>query len=103
MYKIRKGDTVEVVKGKDKGKKGKVLQVIFSDKRALVEGINMAKKHKRRTRQDDKGGIVLIELPISITNLMLFCKTCNRGRRVGFSVAKDGNKTRFCKSCKEAV
>ncbi|MDD4894002.1 MAG: 50S ribosomal protein L24, partial [Candidatus Omnitrophica bacterium] len=70
---------------------------------ALVEGINFVKKHKRRTQQDDKGGIVPIELPISITNLMLVCKSCNRGRRVGFTVLKDGTKTRICKTCKEAI
>lgn len=103
MLKIRKGDTVEVIKGKDKGKKGKVLSVLISNSRALVEGINMVKKHKRRTQQDDKGGIVSIETPISLANLMLFCKACNRGRKVGFSVLKDGIKTRVCKTCKEAI
>ncbi len=103
MFKIRKGDTVEVVKGKDKGKKGKVINVFPSEGRALVEGINFVKKHKRRTQQDDKGGIVPIELPISITNLMVVCKKCNRGRRVGFTVLKDGTKTRICKTCKEAI
>ncbi len=103
MFKIRKGDTVEVVKGKDRGKKGKIISVLPSRGRALVEGINMVKKHKRRTREDDKGGIVSIETPISITNLMLFCKNCNRGRRVGFTILKDGTKTRFCKNCKEAL
>jgi large subunit ribosomal protein L24 len=103
MLKIRKGDQVEVISGKDKGKKGKVISVLVSNSRALVEGINMVKKHKRRTQQDDKGGIVPIETPISLANLMLFCKTCNRGRKVGFSVLKDGTKTRVCKNCKEAI
>ncbi|MDD4939988.1 MAG: 50S ribosomal protein L24 [Candidatus Omnitrophica bacterium] len=103
MFKIKKGDTVEVAKGKDKGKKGRVLIVFRESKRAIVEGINMAKKHKRRTREDDKGGIVPIELPISISNLMLFCKSCNRGRRVGFKILKDGVKQRFCKACKETI
>jgi len=103
MFKIKKGDTVEVVKGKDRGKKGKILSVLPSSVRAIVEGINMVKKHKRRTREDDKGGIISIETPISITNLMLFCKNCNRGRRVGFTILKDGTKTRFCKNCKEAL
>lgn len=103
MLKIRKGDTVEVIKGKDKGKKGKVLSVLIAKSRAVVEGINMVKKHKRRTQQDDKGGIIAIETPISMANLMLFCKSCNRGRKVGFSVLKDGTKTRLCKNCKEAI
>jgi len=103
MLKIRKNDIVQAVKGKDKGKKGKVLEILPLGKRALVEGINMVKKHKRQTRQDQQGGIVSIESPISVANIMYFCKTCNRGVRVGFMVAKDKTKTRFCKSCKEAI
>ncbi|PIP21074.1 MAG: 50S ribosomal protein L24 [Candidatus Omnitrophica bacterium CG23_combo_of_CG06-09_8_20_14_all_40_11] len=103
MFKIRKGDTVEIIKGKDRGKKGKVLKVFPLNGRAIVEGINLVKKHKRKTREDEKGGIVPIEMPISLTNLMLFCKNCNRGRRIGFTILKDGTKARFCKNCKEAV
>ena len=103
MLKIRKGDIVAVIKGKDSGKKGKVLEFLAAEKRVLVEGINMAKKHKRQTRQDQKGGIVSIEMPIAVGNLMYFCKGCNRGVRVGFTVQKDNTKTRICKSCKEAI
>jgi len=103
MYKIRKGDTVEVMKGKDRGKKGKVLKVSLSNGRAIIEGINLVKKHKRKTREDEKGGIVPIEMPISLSNLMLFCKNCNCGRRVGFTILKDGTKSRLCKDCKEAI
>ena len=103
MFKIRKGDTIEVIKGKDRGKKGKVLEVLPLRGRAIVEGINMVKKHKRRTREDDKGGIVSIETPISLNNVMLFCKNCNCGRRVGFTILKDGTKSRICKECKEAI
>jgi len=101
MLKIRKGDIVQAIKGKDSGKKGKVLEIL--SKRALIEGINLVKKHKRQTRQDQQGGIVSIEAPISISNLMYFCKSCNRGVRVGFSVAKDKTKNRICKSCKETI
>jgi len=103
MYKIRKGDTIQITKGKDAGKKGKVLALLSEGKRALVEGLNMVKKHKRQTRQDQQGGIVSIETPISIANLQFVCKHCNRSTRVGFSVLKDGTKTRICKSCKEAI
>ena len=103
MFKIRKGDTVEITKGKDRGKKGKVLKVFISNGRAIVEGINLVKKHKRKTREDEKGGIISIETPISLSNLMLFCKNCNHGRRVGFTILKDGTKSRFCKECKEAI
>ena len=103
MQKIRKGDIVQAVTGKDKGKKGKVIQVFPDAKRALVEGINLAKKHKRQTRQDQQGGIVSIEMPISSANIMLVCKHCDRPARVGFSILTDGTKTRVCKACKEAI
>ena len=104
MFKIKKGDIVEIIKGKDRGKKGKVLEVFYgSTARAVVEGINLVKKHKRPTREDQKGGIISIESPLSIANLMYFCKHCNRPVRVGFSVLKDGTKSRVCKSCREAL
>lgn len=103
MQKIRKGDTVVVIKGKDTGKKGKIINILSEEKRALVEGLNLVKKHKRQTRQDQQGGIVSIEAPISISNLMYFCKNCNRAVKVGFMVLKDNTKSRFCKSCKEAI
>ena len=76
MYKIRRDDTVQVVKGKDLGKKGRVIKIFYEDKKALVEAINTVKKHRRSTRQDQQGGIVSIEMPISLSNLMLLCKHC---------------------------
>jgi len=103
MFKIRRGDIVQAIKGKDKGKKGKVLNILIENNKALVEGVNMLKKHKRKTQQDQQGGIVSIEAPISLGNLMLVCKGCNKPVRVGFKVMKDGTKTRFCKACNEAV
>ncbi|MCX5702376.1 MAG: 50S ribosomal protein L24 [Candidatus Omnitrophica bacterium] len=103
MYKIKKGDTVQAIKGKDKGKKGKVLKVLFKEQRVIVEGINLVKKHKRKTQQDQQGGIVSIEAPIKSSNLMIFCKHCNRPVRVGFTVLKDGTKSRLCRACKEAL
>lgn len=103
MYKIRRGDIVQVIKGKDSGKKGKVLNILTQRKCAFVEGLNLVKKHKRQTRQDQQGGILSIEAPVSLANLMLFCKHCNHPVRVGFSILKDGTKSRFCKSCKEAI
>lgn len=103
MQKIRKGDTVQVTKGKDRGKKGKVLNVISGTQRALVEGLNLAKKHKRQSSQDQKGGIISIEMPISLSNIALICKGCNRAARVGFIISKDGTKSRICRSCKEAI
>lgn len=103
MYKIRKNDTVEVIKGKDKGKKGRVLGMFYENGRALVEGINLVKKHKRQTKQDEKGGIVSLEAPLAIANILPVCKTCNRGMRVGFKVLADKTKVRYCKHCKETL
>ena len=103
MNKIKKNDIVQVVKGKDKGKKGKVLEFFEDTSLVIVEGINTKKKHKRQTRQDQKGGIVEIEAPLCNSNVMVLCKSCNRPVRVGFNVLKDGSKTRICKRCKEAI
>ena len=103
MQKIKKNDIVQIIAGKDKGKKGKVINVIASTKRALVEGLNLAKKHKRQSRQDQKGGIVSIEMPLSVSNLMVVCKSCSKPSRMGIMVQKDGSKSRFCKACKEAI
>lgn len=103
MLKIKKEDTVLVTKGKDAGKKGRVLKLFATEGRALVEGINMFKKNKRQTRQDQQGGIVSIEVPISIANLMLVCKGCLKPARVGFKQVAEGKKERFCKACNEVI
>jgi large subunit ribosomal protein L24 len=103
MFKIHKGDTVQAIKGKDSGKKGRVLAVFPETGRCLVEGINTVKKHKRQTRQDQQGGIVSMEMPVNLANLKLVCKHCNRPVRVGFSILKDGSKVRVCKACKETL
>lgn len=103
MFKIKRQDTVQVIKGKDKGKKGRVLEVLIEKRKAIVEGINLVKKHMRQTRQDQKAGIVQIEAPISLSNLMVFCKSCNRTVRVRFTELKDGTKTRICKKCQGPI
>lgn len=103
MLKIKRGDTVQVIKGKDIGKKGKVLKILPGQVRAIVEGINLVKKHRRQVRQDQPGGIVSIEAALSISNLMLLCKHCNHPTRVGFKVLSDGTKSRFCKACNELI
>lgn len=103
MYKIKKGDSVELTKGKDKGKKGRVVEILSETGRAVVEGVNLVKKHKRQTKQDQQGGIISIEAPISVSNLKVVCKQCNKGVKVGFAVRKDGSKSRICKSCKGEI
>ncbi len=103
MDKLKIGDIVQVNKGKDVGKKGKILKVAAGKKRAVVEGVNMLKQFKRRTQQDQQGGVIAVEAAISMANLMFVCKHCSRPTRVGFMKLQDGTKSRICKSCKEAI
>ena len=99
MLRIKKNDMVSVITGRDKGKKGKVLEVFPFESRAIVENINLVKKARRRTQQNQKGGIVDIEAPIHLSNLMLVCKQCNKPTRFRVSILKDGTKIRECKKC----
>jgi len=102
---IKKGDIVFVNAGKDKGKTGKVLKIDTLGYKAIVENINMVKKHKRAKDQRDKGGIITVEGPVDISNLNVFCKKCNTGVRVGIRESTDETgkkvKIRYCKKCKE--
>lgn len=99
MSQIRKNDQVEVIAGKDKGKKGKVLFVFPKIGKALVENINLIKKAQRKTQDNQKGGIIAVEAMIALSNLMLVCKQCNKRARTKTTVLKDGTKNRECKQC----
>ena len=101
--KIRKNDTVLVIAGKDKGKKGKVRFAYPNDGRLLVDGINFIKKHTRAVRGVRQAGIIEREEPIHIANVMLLCSKCNQPTRVGFRFLEDGRKVRFCRRCSEVV
>ncbi len=103
MLHVKKNDTVKVLAGKDRGKAGKVLKVFPKKNRAIVQGVNFVKKHARKTRQDDKGGIIQMEAPINVSNLAVVCKGCSRQTRVGFDILSDGSKVRYCKKCKEVL
>ena len=101
--KIRKNDTVFVIAGRDRGKKGKVRLSYPKDERLLVDGINFIKKHARATGQVRQAGIIEREAPIHVSNLMLVCNKCNRPTRIGFRFLDDGKKVRFCRSCHEVI
>lgn len=103
MLKIKKGDTVCVITGKDKKKTGKVMKVFPCGSKAIVERINVVKKHARRRSEEQTGGIIQMEKPIHISNLMVLCKSCNKPTRVGITILKDGSKSRFCKRCQEVL
>ena len=97
MLRIKKNDIVMVISGKDKGKTGRVMKIFPSALRAIVENINLVKKAKRRTQQDQKGGIIDIEASIHLSNLMLIDKQENKPTRFKIETAKDGTKMRLSK------
>ena len=103
MLQIKKNDKVMVVAGKDKGKVGKVLSVFTSSNRVLVENINMVKKAKRRSQQDQQGGFVELEAPINRSNVMLVDKKTGKATRFGVSILKDGSKVRISKKSGEVI
>lgn len=95
---IKKGDIVIVKTGKDLGKKGKVLRSLPSLGKIVVEGINVHKKHKRARKSNEKGQVIEIALPISVSNVLIFCEACSKGVRLGSKILK-GKKTRVCVKC----
>ena len=103
MLHIKKDDQVMVMTGKDKGKTGLVLRVIPKTERLVVENLNVSKKGKRRTQQDQQGGLIDTEMPIHISNVMLVDKKMNKPTRFGVSILKDGVKVRIAKRSGEAV
>jgi large subunit ribosomal protein L24 len=101
--KIRKNDTVLVVAGKDKGKKGKVRFAYPKKQRVLVEGVNFVKKHSRARGAVRQAGIIDLEVPIPVSNVMLLCDKCQKPSRVGFEKLEDGRRVRVCRSCHEVI
>jgi LSU ribosomal protein L24P len=103
MRKLKTGDDVFVITGKDKGKSGKILKVFPKEERAIVEGINKIKKHLKPTPRNPQGGIIEIFGKIHISNLMLICPKCKRPTRVGIKILEDKRKIRYCKKCGDFV
>ncbi|MFQ3536609.1 MAG: 50S ribosomal protein L24 [Aggregatilineales bacterium] len=105
MQRIKKGDTVEVIAGKDIGVRGKVLTVLPKLNRVVVEKVNIVKRHQkqRRTRSGVQQGIIQFEAPIDLSNVMLVCQSCDRRTRVGFRINEEGKKVRVCKKCGQDI
>jgi len=99
---VKKDDTVYIISGKDRGKKGKVLSVDLSKKMALVEGINIATKHIK-PRGQQQGGIIHQESPVYIDKLMVICDKCGKPSRTGIKILDNGDKARYCKKCEEII
>lgn len=102
MQKIRKGDEVVVLTGKDKGRTGKVLQIMPKDGRALVQGINVVKRHQRQT-QTQEAGIITKEAPIQISNLGYADPKDGKATKIGFKIMDDGRKVRVAKRSGEVI
>jgi large subunit ribosomal protein L24 len=100
--KIRKNDTILVVSGKDRGKKGKVLTSFPKANRILVEGVNLRKKHQKPKKQGEKGQVVLMPGPISVSNVKIVCSRCGSPARIGYRVLEK-SKVRFCKKCNQEI
>jgi large subunit ribosomal protein L24 len=100
---VRRGDTVGVIAGREKGKRGKVLRVLTGKGRVLVEHVNMVKKHQRPTQKLRQGGIIEREGALALSNVLVVCGRCDKPSRTGMKLLSDGRKVRSCKRCGEAV
>ena len=103
MVRIRKGDQVVVISGKEKGKTGRVLRVFPQKQRAIVERVNFVKKHTKPSQKNRQGGIVEKEASLHVSNLLLYCVRCEKGARIGFRILENKNKVRYCKRCNELI
>ena len=100
--KIIKGDKVEIIIGKDKGRSGEVLKVSPKDESIIIKGLNLFKKHLKPT-QGQKGGIIEKERAIKASKTMLICPNCGKKIRVAYQIDKNGDKSRFCRKCKSVI
>jgi len=101
--KIRRDDTVLVIAGKDRGKKGRVRESFPKESRVVADGVNKVKRHTRPRGTVRQAGIIEREAPIHVSNVMLMCTKCNRPTRVGFRLLEDGSKVRVCRRCREVI
>lgn len=105
--KVKKGDTVLIIAGKDKAKKGKILKTFPKEKKILVEGVNIVKKHQRPKKSGEKGQIIQLPRPIDVSNAKLICPKCGKATRVGYeimsSLKNQTSKVRICKKCGQEI
>ena len=101
--KLKKGDRVRVIAGKDLGKDGEIMRVIPEKNKVIVEGVNIAKKHQRPTRATMQGGIIDKDMPLHASNVALICGGCGKATRLGYRFDDNGKKIRICRKCKADV
>lgn len=100
---IKKDDTVMVVTGEERGKKGRVLAVYPKQEKLLIEKLNIIKRHMKPSKKYTQGGIIEKESPIHRSNVMLICSKCNKPVKIEHKILEDGAKVRICKNCKELL
>ncbi|MEW6594701.1 MAG: 50S ribosomal protein L24 [Thermodesulfobacteriota bacterium] len=100
---LKLNDRVEVITGKDKGRVGKIIKIDRTRSRAVVEKINIIKRHTKPSALNQQGGIIEKEAPVALSNLMLICPKCAKTVRVGNKTLEDGTRVRVCKKCNESV
>ena len=100
--KLKKGDEIIIIAGKDKGRKGKIERVFPKEGKVLIPGINIVKKHLKPRKEGEKGGIVEIAKPLDVSKVALVCPKCGKPTRVGYLITK-GSKERICKKCKQVI
>lgn len=100
---IRRGDTVKVLAGRDRGKSGKVLAMDKKSNRATVEGLNIYFRHERPKKAGQKGQKIQVPMPVALSDLMLVCPHCHKGTRVAHATDERGQKSRLCKKCKKRI
>jgi large subunit ribosomal protein L24 len=100
---VRRGDTVGVITGRERGKRGKVLRILTAKGRVLVEHVNMIKKHQRPTQKLRQGGIIEREGPLALSNVLVICGRCDKPSRTGVKVLADQRKVRVCRRCGESI
>ncbi|MBI3333186.1 MAG: 50S ribosomal protein L24 [Candidatus Omnitrophica bacterium] len=101
MFRVKRDDQVVVLSGKNRGKKGKVLRVFPAEGRLTVEGLNLVKRHLRRSQTNPQGAVISRESPLPLDRVMPVCPRCSRPVRVGFKALADGTKARICRRCEE--
>lgn len=100
---LKKGDMIKIISGKEKGKQGKVLQVISKSQSVLIEKLNLIKKHQKPTQTNKQGGIIEKEAPIHVSNVILVCSHCNKMTRPKIKFLENSKKLRICKKCGEGI
>ena len=103
MHRIRRDDTVLVIRGRERGKQGQVHKVLPEKRRIIVQGLNMVKRHQRQKDERNPAGIIEKEMPIDVSNVKLICRACEKPTRVRFRIRTDNVKVRVCRSCEQDI